>query len=233
MSKGNSSKITKSEIRNWSDIVELHSSNKDYNEYFSNTVKNLLLNEANTGRKSFIVTSPSAGEGKTTMAVNIAAILASWGKSTILIDANLKDPALEEFFSINDSTGLMDVITGAVALEDAVIQIIDYPFLHLLTRGTSEAGDISLSSEDIMDTIKELHDNYDYIIFDTASTGESMDPVLLAGAVDAAIIVALSDRTTKDSLSFAKRLIDRNNGEIAGVILNKVQGYVPTDYRNI
>ncbi len=233
MSKNSTAKITKSELRNWSDIVELHSSNRDYNEFFSNTVKNLLLNEANSKRKSFIVTSPASGEGKTTMAVNIAAVLASWGKRTILIDANFRDPALEEFFAINDSTGLLDVISGEVAIEDAVIQIIDYPYLHLLTCGSAEAGELSLSSGALRDTIKKLHQEYDYVIFDTASTGESMDPVILAGAVDAAIMVALSDQTTKDSLTFAKRLINRNNGEIAGVILNKVQGYVPTDYRNI
>ncbi|MBE9531516.1 MAG: CpsD/CapB family tyrosine-protein kinase [Proteobacteria bacterium] len=232
MSKSSTAKITKSEIKNWSDIVELHSSNPDYNEYFSNTVKKLLLNKANAKRRSFVVTSPASGEGKTTMAVNIAAVLASWGKNTILIDADFKSPDLEEFFNISDSTGLLDVISGTVALEDAVIQIIDYPSLHLLTRGSSGVGDLSLTSGSLDDTIKRLHEEYDYVIFDTASTGESMDPILLAGAVDAAIIVALSDQTSKDSLSFAKRLINRNNGEIAGVILNKVQGYVPTDYRN-
>ena len=233
MSKSGASKITKNEIQNWSDIVELHRSNREYSEYFSNTVKNLFLSSANTGKKSFLVTSPGAGDGKTTMAVNLAAVLASWSKKVILIDANFNDPALEKLFNISDSTGFMDVISGSTPLEAAVIQIIDYPYMHLLTCGSKNKENLSLLNVAHKDMISKLHEEYDYIIFDTASTGESMDPTLLAGALDAAIIVAQSDRTSRESLSSAKRLINRNDGEIAGVIINKVQSYIPSDYRRI
>lgn len=224
--------ITKSEIRNWPDIVELLSANRDYSEYFSNTVKNLLLNDASCKRKSFVVTSPAAGEGKTTVAVNIAAVLASRGMKTILIDANLTGPGLEELFNISDPTGLTDVISGTMKIEETVIQILDYPYLHLLTSGTSETGDLSLSSDVLKDMITSLRGDYDYIIIDTASIEESFDPILLAGAVDATILVAHCDHTSKASLKRARKMIKRNNGEIAGVILNKTPCYVPTYYRS-
>lgn len=232
MIKSNESKITQSEITNWADIVELHSANPDYSEYFSNAVKTLLLNDANSKRKSFIITSPSAGEGKTTIAVNMAAVLASRGKRTILIDANINDPGLEEIFNIKDPTGLMDIISGKLSLESAVIQIIDYPYLQLLTCGSADSRDLSLSSDALKYLISELHKDYDYIIIDTASIGESFDAVALAGAVDGTILVAQCDHTSKDSLTRAKDLINKNNGEIAGVILNKTPGYVPSYYRS-
>lgn len=177
-----------------------------------------------------VITITSAGnhEGKSTTACNLAVVLAQRGSKVALIDADLRQPSVAEYLELPSEVGLTEVLTGAAALEEALLQWSELPLMVL------PAGNIPANPADTLDSINmqelvlELRSKFDYVILDTPATVAVTDAALLSRMSDGVVMVARYGRTTTDSLGRAARSLEPVHGNLIGTVLT----FAPGDNRH-
>ena len=170
--------------------------------------------------KTIVVTSALIGEGKSTVAANLAYTLNQDGAKVLVIDCDLRKPSIHENFLLSNEKGLTDILVGKSDLKSVTKKIEDS--LFLITAGTIPTNPAEiLGSKEMEDLIKELSINFDYIILDTSPILPVSDTLLLASKVDATLIVVKA-RKTKEKMvkeSYSKLVEARAN--VIGTILNE------------
>ena len=152
---------------NWEEIVELHEKDDTFYQYYADIIKNFFLNEANIDKRIFLITSAAESEGKSTLAINTAAILAKSGKKTLFIDGNFSNPIAEKIFGVKNSLGLSNVLNSNISKEEIIVQDRCLSNLYLLPSGT--AKDILLNMmlyKKIGILLEKLKSSFEYIIID-------------------------------------------------------------------
>jgi len=184
-----------------------------------------LLSAANgKGIRSLLVTSGRDQEGKSTVAIGLAAALARQANARVLlVDGNFRRPALAGLFGLPAAPGLCEFLTGAS--EEQVIHKTDEPRLSLLTSGGS--GSIAELLPKLPERLGALHEGFDYVIFDGDSTLTSSEAALLAQHVDGVVLVAECEQTKWEIIALCKEKLARLGGQVLGVVLNKRQFYIP------
>ena len=175
--------------------------------------------------KFVMVTSALPGEGKSTIAANLAYFLAITGKRVLLVDANLRQPSLDQHFQLDAHPGFADALLESWANLDIKIdgQPTEIPTLFVLTGGSVHANAADMLSSSIS---KQLFRNlaeapYDYIIFDTPPVLPVADAQILAGLIETAILIVDASKTPLKLLLRAKHVLSRTSTEILGVVINK------------
>lgn len=178
-------------------------------------------NSAKTGNKVFLVTSACENEGKTTSCVNIALSLAQNGKNVLIIDADLRKPSVYKMLSLPETnSGLADVLMGNVDLNDA-IKLVSTFNVYVLADQKAVANPSELLSTDNMGaTIEKAREAFDYVLIDTSPASVVTDTAVIAGFVDAAIIVVREDFSPYSRIKMTVDDIDSNGAEIVGCIFN-------------
>jgi capsular exopolysaccharide synthesis family protein len=181
--------------------------------------------QASTPFKLLMVTSALPGEGKSTIAANLAYFLAISGKRVLLVDANLRQPSMDQHFQLENHPGLADALMEAWAGLEVKIdgQLTEVPTLSVLTGGVipANAADMLLSplTAQLFKHFSEAP--YDYVIFDTPPLLPVADTQILATYIEATILVVDASKTPRKALLRAKQLLDRTRTEILGVVINK------------
>jgi polysaccharide biosynthesis transport protein len=186
----------------------------------------LVLNRhSGSGGKIVGVITASSGEGKTTVACNLAHLYAASGARTILVDCDLRNPKLSEQLCPSEKRGLPDVLLGDLAWRDAV-KFDSETKLSLLT-GTSliAFGNPSeLLTQPVFDELLEkISQSYDVVILDLAPIGPVTDALVVAHLVDFFVLVVASSQASKDGL---RQILDHAPDiyeKTIGVVLNRVQ----------
>ncbi len=175
--------------------------------------------------KLVMITSALPGEGKSTVAANLASFLAMTGKRVLLIDANLRHPTLDQHFQLNTNIGLSTTLLGTWEQLKVGIgaQETDNPMLRVLTAGASapNPAELLLSSQAniLFDHLKKAA--FDYIILDTCPLLPVADAQILASYAQATILVIDASKTPRQALLHAKRILSRTHTMILGVVINK------------
>lgn len=170
--------------------------------------------------KTIVVTSSLAGEGKSTVVVNLAYSLSQDGARVLVIDCDLRKPSIHENFLLSNEKGLTDVLFGKSDLKGVPKKIEDS--LFLITAGTilPNSAEI-LGSKEMENLIKELKINFDYIIIDTPPILPVSDTLLLASKADATLIVVKARKTKEKMVKESyERLIEAKTNVI-GTVLNE------------
>ena len=176
----------------------------------------------NSDKKSYLITGASTGEGKTTVAVNLAIHIAKMDKKVLLIDANLRNPSLGKIFDTGDFPGLTQIMCNQIAPSDAIYKVNGYNF-HLITSGKIEHEPSKvLTSSRMKDFLGKAKEVYDFIIIDSPAVNSYLDPLLLCPLVDEVVFVVMADKTEKSEVFIAKAKILDAGGKILGVILNRI-----------
>lgn len=170
------------------------------------------------------ITSPCRGEGKSTTAVNLAIAMARGGKAVVLVDADLRAPAVHRLLDRPPSPGLAEVLLGTVSLEDA-LQATEREPLLVLPAGCSAVNPAELLESRAFDqVIRQLTDRADLVIVDTPSCLPLADPLLIAPRMDGVVLVAHAGRTRKRAIRQAIELLDQGGRpRLLGVLLNQAQ----------
>lgn len=172
--------------------------------------------------RRLLIAGPFAEEGKTTVASNLAAVMAAAGVSTVLVEADLRRPNAHNFFGVPFSPGLSDVLTYRLNLADAVrvTKIQDLFFLPagILPPNPSEL----LGSARMKDVLQELNDVSDLVVLDTPPSLPVADSMLLAPQADGVILVLRAGQTRRDHAKQAKEAFERSGVRILGIVLNDV-----------
>ncbi len=172
-----------------------------------------------------MVTSSLPGEGKSTVAANLAIALARKGRRVILADCDLRNPSQQEFFNLSgEFPGIEEVLKGNVLLKDAMIQIEeDQKKLNLFVLPGKQKGIESveiLGSEAMEKSLNDMKDAADIVILDTPPSAMLMDAMFLAEKADGVIYVVLSDYAKRRVIYHGLRELQQNGAEIMGCVLN-------------
>jgi polysaccharide biosynthesis transport protein len=191
----------------------------------------LLLSNLGTPPKIIMITSARPQEGKTTTSINTAIVLAQKGVRVLLMDGDLRRPSVHKTLGMGPRSGLSNVLTGSVTLENAITRSPILSNLFILPAGTPPPNPAELlASANMRDLLADLRDKYDHIVIDTPPTLSVTDAVVLSQRVDAIILVIRSSKTTKQALRRTRDILAQVNAHITGVLLNAVDLTSPDYY---
>jgi polysaccharide biosynthesis transport protein len=171
--------------------------------------------------RTFVVSSAIGGEGRSTIAANLAVITAHVGQSVILVDSDLRRPMQADLFDLDPTNGLTNVLVGDVALETA-LQSTGVQGLQVLTTGPLPPNPSELlDSARMTEIIGELTQRADVVVFDSPPALLLADGIILSSKVDRTILVAESGKVTIEAFREVTRLVEHARGSALGVVLNK------------
>lgn len=168
--------------------------------------------------------SATPGEGKSTIAVNLANLFADGGRRTLLIDGDMRNPELSRQLSTDAKGGLLEVLAGAVPYNKVVRPVPQSKLAFLptvLKQRIANTSDL-LASGRMSDTLAEMREDFQQIIIDLPPLGPVSDARAISPAVDAFILVANWGHTRFEVIEDAMSHFGVAADKIVGVILNKV-----------
>lgn len=167
-----------------------------------------------------LIASPSAGEGKTTVALNLAGVLAQHG-NTCLIEGDLRRPMIESALHLNPSAGLSEVLARKQTLNDALIPVPAIPGLSVLPVKTRPNNPADLLASDEMRTVLDrLCEQFHYVVIDSPPILTFSDARNLAALSDGIILVSRCGRTTRRAITRSVELLAGTRAPLLGVVLN-------------
>jgi len=170
--------------------------------------------------RAVLVTSATAGEGKTTVAINLASVLAQQGK-TCLIEGDLRRPMIELAMGLSAKAGLVEVLDGKAQLNEAVLPSPDVPGLSILPiRSVPENPADLLASAPMASVVKNLREMFDYVVIDSPPVIPFSDARSLARLCDAVILVSRYGFTTRRSITLSTEMLSEMQVPLMGVVLN-------------
>lgn len=208
-------------------------------EAFRQLRTHLSFTNLGGGPQSVVVSSANPGEGKTSTAVNLAIMLAESGTRVLLIDADLRRPCVAKYLGLEESVGLTGVLTGGVALEDALQLWGSAGQLHVLASGRPAPNPSELLGSAPMEALlSRLEADYEVVIIDAPPLLPVTDPAILAGIASGILLVVSVDGMTKKThLAKAVGNIEAVRGRLLGVAINRlpvVKGeYSSYHYRSV
>lgn len=177
--------------------------------------------------KVLLIASPFPGDGKTTVAANLAMALAQHG-NTCLIDADLRKSGVAELFGVANRAGVAELLSGTVPVDEAVVPIESVPALFIIPTGSigANAGELIASSA-TLELIKTLREKFEFLVIDSPPIVPFADGRALAPLVDGVILVGRSGSTTRDAMVRAMELLDGvHSAPVVEIVLNAAD--VPT-----
>jgi len=187
------------------------------------------------GHKSVMVMSGIPGSGSTATVANLGLAFAAADRRVLVVDANLRRPAMHRVFGLQESPGLADVLSGSVPLADAV-QSTSTPNLWVLTAGTKDARiPERLGNEAASTFLADAKGLYDLVLLDAPPAIVAGDGISLAHRCDAAILVVKAFGEKRGLVARVRNELSDMKGEFLGVIVNSVKasagGYMKGNFK--
>jgi succinoglycan biosynthesis transport protein ExoP len=200
-------------------------------EAFRSLRTSLLLSTTGHPPKFILFTSATPSEGKTTMASNLATVLAQRDTRVLLIDGDLRRPNIHHRFGLNGKTGLTTVLTGVTTLEETVQNVPEIPNLDILPSGPVPPFPTEMLSSEAMDSLlKHCGEIYSHIVIDSPPILSVTDGVILARKADTVVLVVRHGKSSKHVVRRARDLLLRSGAPITGIVLNAVDLSSPEYY---
>lgn len=173
--------------------------------------------------KTILVTSSRAGEGKTTIASNLAAIFSQNGKRVILVDADLRRPAVHSAVGIPNRLGLTTLLRDSIQLESVWKSLGNgYKGMHVITSGYIPSNPAELLGSDrMLHIMSDLRKNADIIIFDSPPIAVA-DVQILASLVDRVILVLRPGKSPAEEAKSTLVHLNRTGASVMGVVFNRI-----------
>jgi capsular exopolysaccharide synthesis family protein len=179
--------------------------------------------------QTLIVSSPGAGDGKTTVAANLAVALASSGMRIIVVDADLRRPQLGSAFGLESAVGLTSVVNRQVDLHDALQEW--RPNLQVLPSGPLPPNPSEiLGSETVASILAELSGMAEMLIIDAPPVLPVTDAVVLGTQADGVLLVIRHGKTKRNDIAATRRQLDTVGVPILGYVYNGTPGGLPSGY---
>lgn len=171
-------------------------------------------------KRVILVTSPEAGEGKSSVSMSLALVIAEQGNRVLVIDADLRRGSIAALTGLEQGVGLTTTLLGDVTPEQA-IQTWGVENLNVMTSGQTppNPGQI-LASDQVHRLLSAARDDFDVVIVDSPPVLAVSDALWLAPAVDGIIVVARYRRTRRDALVQTLADLEATRTRILGIVLN-------------
>ena len=197
-------------------------------DQYRNLMTHLLsLPEAPT-LKTLVITSSSLHEGKTITAINLAIVLSqNLGRKVLIIDCNLRRPAIDSYLGLSARGGLSNVLTGTATTDEVIIETGIHN-LFCICAGEVEASPTELlSSPKLKETLDNSKNRFDYIILDTPAVIPYADPKIISKVCDGVLLVVKAERTRREVISRTESLLKAVGTKLLGITLTNIQYHIP------
>lgn len=172
--------------------------------------------------RSLQVTSPGSGEGKSTTAANLAVAIASAGQNVVLVDCDLRRPRIHSYFGLAAQPGFTEVVVGDVDLAEAVHRIHGVENIGVVTSGERPPNPSELLSSTLAAKVLfDLRADDAVVIIDSPPVLPVTDARVLAGMVDATLLVVNRRSTSRGDVTRAIELLEQVDVRLVGTVLNE------------
>lgn len=188
----------------------------------------LLLSNTDKHPKVILFTSATPGEGKTTVSANTSCIFAGGGTRVLLIDADMRRPAVHPQLGLSGKLGLSTLLTGGSSFEETIQSVPEVPTLDIIASGPVPPFPAEiLGSQAMKNLLAKAGAMYDYVVIDSPPILSVTDGVILARDVDAVALVVRHGKSSKQTLRRARDLLVRAGAPVTGIVLNAVDTKAP------
>lgn len=187
---------------------------------------NLLFSSVDKELKSLLITSSMPGEGKSFISANLAIAFAQTDKKVLIVDCDMRRGRQNKIFNVANDKGLSDLlVTNFETKYSEYVKETKIKKVYLLPCGTFPPNPSELlNSDKFKNLVNFLSSKFDLVIFDGVPCNGLPDSIIMSTLVDETIIVSSEGVTPKELLKNTKKELESVNANIAGIILNKVNG---------
>jgi capsular exopolysaccharide synthesis family protein len=190
------------------------------------SLRTSILLSANPVPKMLLITSALPSEGKTTVAVNLGATLASLGSKVLIVDCDMRRPCCHRSTGVENKPGFVRCLTGHVEMTDAILPVPGVPNLSVIPCGPIPPNPAEvLSSPLTADLLRRLRSEFEYVLLDSPPLLTVSDSRILSTLTDAVVLVTRAYSTPYDLVRRARGLLYSAGARILGVALNSVDAY--------
>jgi succinoglycan biosynthesis transport protein ExoP len=208
---------------NGSPLVTMKQPRSPVSEAFRSLRTNLEFAAVDTPLKSILVTSASPQDGKTTIAANLACVIAQSKRNVVVLDADLRRPQVHKLFQLMNRIGLTNKLVQPKEQLSGSLQNTELPTLKVITSGSLPPDPSELlGSARMQEMLASLTDQFDYVILDTPPVMLVTDAVVLASRVNGVILVVKPSVTKRAELHHVIDQMKQVNARLLGIVLNEV-----------
>jgi succinoglycan biosynthesis transport protein ExoP len=204
-------------------LFAVHEPKSLVSEAYRTLRTNLQFSSPDRPVHSLVVTSALATEGKTTTAANLAVVMAQAGKGVVLVDADLRRPALHKIFGLANREGLTTALVQDMSSLDACLQATEVDNLRVLASGPIPPNPQELlGSQRMRDLLHSLQAQADVVIVDTPPSLVVSDANVLASLADGVLLVVNTGQTRRATVQQAAEALRQVGAHLVGGVLNQV-----------
>ncbi len=187
------------------------------------SLRTSILLSANPVPKMLLITSAVPAEGKTTITVNLGAMLASLGSKVVIVDCDMRKPSCHRSTGVENKPGFVQCLTGHVELADAILPVPGVPNLSVIPCGPIPPNPAEvLSSPVTPELFNKLRSQFEYVLVDSPPLLTVSDSRILSTLTDAVVLVTKAYGTPYDVVRRARELLYHAGARILGVALNSI-----------
>ncbi len=206
----------------WLRIDQVDQQNSALSEAIRSMRTSVLLCTPERSPRSLLISSAELGEGKTTIATNLAISLAHVGKHTLFIDGDMRHPCVHKVFEIKDGSGLVNYLTNQQAWQ-TLVRPTGLPGLDVLVCGPKPPNPAELlSSERMVALIREATASYDFVVLDSPPLLGVTDTSLVATMVEGVVRLVKGGATRRELVQRAQFHAHDVGANVMGVVLNNL-----------
>lgn len=190
-------------------------------EAYSSIRTNLMFTQKGESCPIFVVTSPTANNGKTINSINLAISFAQMDKRTLLIDADMRNPTVHRMFSVPVKNGLSEILAGLT--DNITVSKTEIENLSILTSGKIPPNPAELLASPRMDKLLSfVKEHYDCVFIDTPPVNLVTDATVFAQKSTGYILIVKANVSDNSDVKTALSNIESIDGNVLGVILNDI-----------
>ena len=205
-------------------IVVTKGNRSEVNEMFRLLRTKLSFINPGNPRQKILVTSTIPGEGKTFITINLGIMLALSGKKVLLLGLDLRKPKMGTYLKAKHNIGITNLLVGQNAMSEIIQKSEDNENLSFITSGAIPPNPSELILSDKMSAaLKQLEEQYDYILIDTPPIGLVSDALLLRDFADNMIVVVRQDYTKKEMIKNLEEMNKKDEIKNVSIVFNGVK----------
>lgn len=183
---------------------------------------NLLYGQIDAPPKVILITSPGLSEGKSTTCANLGVALSQVDKRTLIVDCDLRKPAMHEIFGMRNVRGLVNILAGECDLRGALQR--SSPNLMVVTAGPVPPNPAELlSSRRFAEFLGQARKEFVYVLMDSPPVQPVADPAILASQSDGVLLVLDAQSTRKVALRRAMHSLENVGANVIGTVMNNAR----------